>query len=141
MGITALRAPVNATEIRLACLAGMDLSPTDAPLAFNEDAGKSFENPGQTSSESDIPANRFSPAELAAISEMTSEVKCECPHHLANLITSLSAFEQYSTECENRNADDARLHQFLYLASAEARSSMEDALAKVLEFEDLQIPG
>ena len=138
-GITALRAPVNATEIRLACLAGMELPSPDAPLPLSDDEGHSFEQSGEIPAGGEAPPRRFSPAELAAISDITSKVKCECPQHLANLVTSLAAFEQYSRECENRNADDARLHQFLHLASAAARRSMEDALAKVLEFEDLQI--
>jgi DNA-binding transcriptional MerR regulator len=142
VGITALRAPVNATEIRLACLAGMDLSPIDAPLSIREDSRHTTESLDQEdSSESAIPPHRFSPAELGAISELTSDVKCECPHHLANLITSLAAFEQYSKECENRNKDDARIHRLLHRVSAEARSSLESALVKVLAFEDLQIPS
>lgn len=141
VGITVLRAPVNATEIRLACLSGMDLSPKDSPLALSEDAGNSFENPEESSSDSEAPPHRFSLAELAAIADIANDVKCECPQHLSNLITSLAAFEQYSQECENRNEDDARLHQFLYLATAGARHSMENALAKVIEFEDLQLPN
>lgn len=32
---------------------------------------------------------------------ISSTVKCECTRHLAELLTSLAAFEQYSTECES----------------------------------------
>jgi DNA-binding transcriptional MerR regulator len=142
VGITALRAPANATELRLACLAGMDLSPTDVPLEVEEPTSEAVdqETPDLRST-TEPPPRHFSPSELAAISEISSGIKCACPRHLASLVTSLLAFEKYSSQCENLNAEDAKLHTYLHRASAEARASMEKALMKVLDFEDIQIGG
>jgi hypothetical protein len=55
------------------------------------------------------------------------------------LVNSLAAFEQYSRECENRNAEDAALHAFLHAATAQARAIMEAALARVVEAEGLEL--
>jgi hypothetical protein len=55
------------------------------------------------------------------------------------LVTSLVAFETYSRECENRNADDAALHAFLNVATARARSMLEAALARVVEAEGIDV--
>ena len=62
-------------------------------------------------------------------------VKCECPNHLAELITSLNAFEQYSEHCENRNKEDAAMHMLLHVTTAKARRMLEDALNHLVEFE------
>jgi len=66
-------------------------------------------------------------------------VRCECPHHLVQLVSNLAAFETYSQECENRNADDAALHAFLHAATAHARATLESALARVIEAEGIEL--
>jgi hypothetical protein len=53
------------------------------------------------------------------------------------LIVALAQFESYSDDCESLNKDDAELHRNLANITAHARSSMEDALSAVLEFEGL----
>jgi maltooligosyltrehalose synthase len=58
---------------------------------------------------------------------------------LVQLVTSLVAFETYSQECESRNSDDAALHAFLHAATARARATLESALARVVEAEDIQL--
>lgn len=149
VGIAVLRAPANATEIRLACLVGMDLPASDFPSVTlphspAAETGSSFPTIGDDAeavSESGVPERVFGDAELAAIGSQPNPVKCECPQHLVNLITSLLAFEKYSSECENRNADDARLHSYLHRATAQARRSMEVALTAVMQSKDFEFPN
>ena len=73
------------------------------------------------------------------IAAISPTVKCECPHHLAELITSLSAFEQYSFECESASPRDAALHAYLNNTASHARHMIEDALELVIEAEGLII--
>jgi DNA-binding transcriptional MerR regulator len=88
-----------------------------------------------------LPSRRFDDATLAKIAAASVTVRCECPHHLVDLISSLTAFEAYSDECEVLNVDDAALHAFLHSATAQARSLLETALARVVEADDIAIEG
>lgn len=136
--ITALRAPVDASEIQLACIADVQLAlrsgrsealPEFAPRAVGIDDG----------AEDDIPPRAFSDDQLVRIAKISSVVKCECPQHLANLLSGLFAFEKYSKQCESRNTEDAQLHAFLYRTTAKCRSQMEIALSEVLTQEGISI--
>lgn len=139
--ISTLRSPANATELRLACLSGMSLEDgaddalTLPPLPDLAETAQNAPDDGG------IPSRTYTDAEIAGAAKLSGSVKCECPQHLANLVISLVAFEQYSEECENRNADDARLHAYLHRAAASARASMETALTAVLRAEDLELPA
>lgn len=77
------------------------------------------------------PARRFSDSQLARLREIASPLDCECPRHLASLVSSLLAFERYSRECESRNEDDAALHARLARGTAEARNGIEQLLVEV----------
>ena len=48
---------------------------------------------------------------MAAIS---TDVLCECPRHVAEIIAQLVSFEQYSQECLNKSSEDAHLHAYLH---------------------------
>jgi DNA-binding transcriptional MerR regulator len=85
----------------------------------------------------EIPSRRFGPTELARLATASSDLQCECPHHLVDIVQSLSSFEAYSAACENRNESDARLHAELHALTAKARSVMEGALEKVAREEGL----
>jgi len=84
-----------------------------------------------------VPARRYDGPELARIAAASTTVKCECPHHLAEVIMSLTAFEDYSAECESRSLDDAALHAYLHLITARARAMLEQALARVAAAEGI----
>jgi DNA-binding transcriptional MerR regulator len=86
-----------------------------------------------------IPAKLFTDAQLAKVAAASVSVRCECPHHLVDLIIGLSAFETYSQECEVLNIEDAALHALLSSATAQARSLVEQALEKVIEIDGLDI--
>ena len=84
-----------------------------------------------------IPSRQFNDRELAHLAAQSPAIACECPMHLAQLITSLVRFEIYSAECESRNTEDAALHSYLHNTTSRARSMMERALARVVELENL----
>ncbi|MEQ1840897.1 MAG: MerR family transcriptional regulator, partial [Verrucomicrobiales bacterium] len=134
--ITALRAPIEAAEIQLACIA-------DIQLALRSGrAGETEETPAQVRVQrpsGEIPPRLFTDEQLVRIAQVSSVVKCECPQHLANLLSSLVAFEKYSEQCEDRNQEDAAIHAYLHHTTARARSSMEVALSEVLTQEGIAL--
>ena len=130
--ITALRSPVTASELREACEA--DIALATLREHEGEEAAEELE-----AIFAEIPPRQFSDAQLAKISQISTTIDCECPHHLAALLGSLNAFERYSSECENRNEQDAILHGYLHRSTAKARSTIEDALVVLAEAEGLDI--
>ncbi|HKJ17547.1 MAG TPA: MerR family transcriptional regulator [Xanthomonadales bacterium] len=89
-------------------------------------------------SEGAIAPRRFNRQQLANLAGITSDVDCECPRHLAQLVSDLSAFEIYSSQCASRNDDDAALHRYLHRTTAEARALVEGALEEVAVAEELK---
>jgi hypothetical protein len=85
----------------------------------------------------DLPPRRYSRAQLGRLAEIQSSIDCECPNHLSELLLGLTAFEDYSARCENRNAADAAVHAALHRATAQARAIMEEALSKLLVHEKI----
>jgi DNA-binding transcriptional MerR regulator len=79
----------------------------------------------------------FSDTELVALTEVSSSIECECPRHLAEIVTLLVGFELYSTECASRNEDDAALHRHLHEVTSVARTMLEQALARLVMKEGL----
>ena len=88
---------------------------------------------------SNVVPPRFNKDQLARISALRSTIACECPNHIAELIISLSAFEQYSSECANRNEADAQLHAQLNQSAGAARAILEDSLAHLIAIEGIEI--
>jgi len=83
---------------------------------------------------------RYDETFLATVAQLPSTVRCECPHHLADLLTKLNAFEQYSLECESSDVADASIHSLLYTTAAQCRQWLEQALHQVLEHEGIADP-
>jgi hypothetical protein len=88
-----------------------------------------------SSARSDL--RRYSDTELVALTEIPSLVACECPRHLAEIVTMLVGFEQYSTECASQNQKDAALHRHLLEVTSAARAMLEQALERVVIEEGL----
>lgn len=82
---------------------------------------------------------RYSDRALATLAEMPSTVACECPRHLAEIVTQLAGFERYSAQCLARNPADAALHQRLSALAGAARTQFERALADVAAAEGLVV--
>lgn len=127
------RAPVDAAELRRWCLT---LHQSARPAAGHPADGSDM---AEVDIAHPIPSRRFTDRDLAQIATASTTVRCECPHHLVDLVTALAAFEAYSEECEIRHADDAALHAFLNASTARARSIMETALAKVVAAEGIPV--
>ena len=135
--ITLMRAPVTEPELRAACEADIALSTLRDQWAESGEsmkAGADVEIPTD-----EIPPREFTDDQLAKISRISTAIDCECPHHLAALLNSLNAFEEYSRNCENRNDEDAILHSYLHRSTAKARSIMEDALVVLAEAEGIEV--
>ena len=84
-----------------------------------------------------LPPPRFSRETLRRLAAMQPTLVCECPRHLAELLTSLLAFEDYSQQCEDRSPEDADTHAFLRAATGRARVAMEQALMRVLRHDGI----
>jgi DNA-binding transcriptional MerR regulator len=133
-GMSLLRSPVTRQELVAAILgAGVTGKPGGRPSRHRPASGTS------ATRLDDLPARRYSPEQLARLSRIQSAIDCECPKHLADILNTLGAFEQYSQECEDLDDKDAALHAFLHASTARARALMEEALARVMEVENLQI--
>ncbi|MDX1697712.1 MAG: MerR family transcriptional regulator [Thiohalobacterales bacterium] len=124
--IQTVRAPVTPIVIRNLCL-GMRPVEVKHPGPGEADPGLS------------VFPRQFTTESLARLALISPAMKCECPRHLAELITDLVAFERYSAECENRNAGDAALHAYLHATASHARTMIEDALAHVIEIEGIEL--
>ncbi len=131
LGIKVLRAPAN--RYAIARLLGLD--PETPPQAPDENAN-SIQREALTTMQA--PARKLSQQALQRLGKVATTVECECPHHLVDLVRNLSAFEQYSRQCQNSNAEDAALHAYLHVTTANARALMEDALIRAAEADGIE---
>ena len=93
----------------------------------------------ETSTSITIPVRKYSDQILKKISGISTNVLCECPRHVAEIIAQLASFEQYSQECLNTSAEDAHLHAYLSSVSGSARALFEQALEKVAHHEGIDL--
>lgn len=126
-----LRAPVDIAHLRDLCLMDQVAPGAAAAPQRSEAIGDLLGAP--------LPGRRFDTKRLAHIATVSTNIRCECPHHLVDLIYGLSAFETYSTQCESRNRDDAAVHALLHAATARARALIEEALQSVIDHEGIEV--
>ncbi|MFT3856023.1 MAG: MerR family transcriptional regulator [Aquabacterium sp.] len=86
------------------------------------------------------PPPRFDGAALVQLVQHMPRVSCECPRHLADLVTMLGQFEAYSADCESREPADVALHAYLYRVAGHARAIMEEALITLAQAEGIALP-
>lgn len=86
-----------------------------------------------------VPPRKYSDDTLRRVANISSQVLCECPRHVAELITQLASFEQYSQDCLNKSAEDAHLHAYLSSVSGSARALFEKALEMVAQHENIPL--
>ncbi|MGH1360241.1 MAG: MerR family transcriptional regulator [Burkholderiaceae bacterium] len=82
---------------------------------------------------------RYSRSVVAQVAAMKPKLDCECPRHVAELVSALSDFEHYSAQCESSNAEEASLHNYLNIAASHARASLESALSALAEHEGIPL--
>jgi hypothetical protein len=119
--VTVCREPVTAHELATAIAQAKRLPQPEGPAVRT--------NP-----------RRFSDSDLVALAETPSAVACECPRHLAEIVTLLVGFERYSAECASNGPRDAALHRQLHEVTSAARSLFEEALTRVVVEERLALP-
>lgn len=112
---------------------------SDAELAELVRAVLPLQAPGLLPSGRLIAPRRYSDQTLARIAAISSPMLCECPRHVAELITQLASFEQYSQDCLHRSSEDAALHAYLCAVSGSARALFEQALARVAAHEGIAL--
>ena len=89
---------------------------------------------------STVPAaepRRFTDESLTRIAALPTQVACECPRHIAELVMQLAAFERYSAECSSQTPADAALHRRLTGLAGVARTLFEQTLVQVITDEGL----
>lgn len=86
-----------------------------------------------------IPPRKYSEATLNRVANISTNVLCECPRHVAEIITQLANFEQYSHECLSKSAEDAHIHAYLSSVSGSARALFESALEMVAKHEGIAL--
>jgi DNA-binding transcriptional MerR regulator len=134
-GVHLLRGPLRLAQLQQAIedLLALGVAARPAPGAAK---ARAFE---ARSKRVPAAARRFDDTRLAALREVTGAVRCECPSHLATLVTNLVAFERYSLECEDRDDDDAALHRSLAEGSSQIRAELEQLLENVCRYEKIGI--
>lgn len=108
---------------------GAEPAPRNAEALKNDT--ESFPEPGSP--------RLLTPAQLGRLQETASHVRCECPNHLAEIVTSLAAFEEYSKKCESAGEADAAMHGRLYRDTSRARRLLEEALLVLCRYEGLNV--
>lgn len=125
--LVVLRSPVDVDEIRAAILrayvSNSPARPKKDPAPDASATAWDFAGP--------VAPRRFNNQQLANLVQASTTIDCECPHHLAQLVGDLTAFEVYSANCANRDAEDAALHRYLHQTTAQARALIEAALERV----------
>ena len=86
-----------------------------------------------------IPPRKYVDIELMRVANISTNVLCECPKHVSEIITQLASFEQYSHECLNNSTEDAHLHAYLSSVSGSARALFESALEMVAKHEGIKL--
>lgn len=86
-----------------------------------------------------IPQRKYSDETLIRVARISTDVLCECPRHVAELISQLVSFEKYSQDCLNKSIQDAHLHAQLSAISGSARALFERALEMVAQHEGIEL--
>lgn len=132
--IVALRSPANVDEVCAAILRvytpGKSVRRRKAPTPDSSSAEWDFA--------AKVAPRRFSNRQLMTLAQASTTIDCECPHHLAQLVGDLTAFEVYSANCASRDEEDAALHRYLHQTTAQARALIEVALEKVAVAEGIK---
>ncbi len=132
--IVVLRSPVDVDEVLAAVLRaytpGKRARSRKAPRPDGSAVEWDFGGP--------VAPRRFNNQQLTSLAQASTAIDCECPHHLAQLVGDLTAFEVYSANCANRDEEDAALHRYLHQTTAQARALIEIALERVAKAEGIE---
>jgi DNA-binding transcriptional MerR regulator len=130
-GCMVARTPGDLAEIVLLCQAALPGAQAAPVLPVRA--------PASATAQAAAP-RKFDDQALAVLSTARSNIYCECPRHLSEILLMLNSFERYSEHCAARTPDDALLHQELKDAAAAARILLEAALERLARAEGLPLP-
>lgn len=125
--VIALATPADPAQIARICQLGLSIDPTP-PAGFSRVLMQS------------AAARRYGDTFLQQLSQMPSDVQCECPNHLADLLLKINAFERYSLDCESTSNKDAAMHAMMYSASGHCRELLEEVLRRLMAHEGIPEP-
>ena len=94
---------------------------------------------GPSTAAAKVKPRQYSEETLARVAAMPATVVCECPRHVAEIISQLGSFEQYSMECLNASTEDAHLHAYLSTVAGSARALFERALQVIADHEGIEL--
>ena len=94
---------------------------------------------GPSTAATTVKPRQYSEETLARVAAMPATVVCECPRHVAEIISQLGSFEQYSMECLNASTEDAHLHAYLSTVAGSARALFERALQVIADHEGIEL--
>ena len=136
--LTPLRAPITNEDLKYVCEA--DLAMATIRNSSLEMMEYNDEESSEEALESNkVPIRKYDDAVLNRLAKISTSIDCECPHHMAALLKSLNAFEEYCKMCESRNEEDIVLHSLLHSKTAQARSIMENALTVLADVENIDL--
>lgn len=130
-GTIIVRSPASAADIKRALDEAVQMWASARVLDRVANAATPRDRSGET--------ERFTAAELTKIGAISTSIDCECPHHLATVISNLRAFERYSAECANLNEADEAIHEYLYRETVRANQIIENALRQLMAYEDIEL--
>lgn len=139
--ITPLRAPIESNDLKYVCEADLAMasirnSPIDV-IEYDDDDDE--DGVSVSEDKSMVPERKYSDEVLTRVAKISTSVDCECPHHMASLLKTLNAFEEYCKMCESRNEEDVILHSLLHRKTAQARSIMENAMTVLADVENFDL--
>ena len=131
--VVLLRAPVRLDEVASALVKLAMAAPETGRDAAEDAPDVAWATNG------DVAPRRYDNEQLGRLARISTDIDCECPRHLAELVGQLTAFEVYSAGCASRDDDDRALHQYLHHTTASARAAVEEALARVVAAEGIDV--
>lgn len=131
--VVLLRAPVRLDEVANALVKLAMAAPASGPDVAEDTPAAAWATNG------DVVPRRYDNEQLGRLARISTDIDCECPRHLAELVGQLTAFEVYSAGCASRDDDDKALHQYLHYTTASARAAVEEALARVVVAEGIDV--
>ncbi len=123
MDVLCMRAPADIPQLLRLCRLGVG-GDSEAPPTVAENV---------------MPERKFSDLQLRRLMTIDSDVRCECPQQLSGLLTALYAFEQFGQHCGAQDPSTADLRGELVEASVKARQYLEEALARLLQVEAIEV--
>jgi DNA-binding transcriptional MerR regulator len=134
-GVRLIKRPVTVAVLRQTILDHLAIRRAQ----IRQDASVGVEDIAARDSRLPPPERLYDDSQLARLRELRSSIDCECPNHLASIITNLVAFERYSHRCMNEQPDDSEMHGELARGTAHARSLVEQMLTRLCHHDGIKL--